>query len=154
MKSSALRYCNVCEQPFTARVRPGYTQQFCSSKCCAKANPPPRAVVPPIAARFASFHTVGDGCWVWQGSKNRDGYGLFMRDGRRRPGRRCERASRVSWELHRGPIPRGLWVLHKCDNPSCVNPDHLFLGTVQDNVADMMRKGRHFWHRNRGQLVG
>lgn len=72
-------------------------------------------------------------CWVWKSSRNRPrGYGSF----------KAQRAHRVSWELVNGPIPDGLWVLHKCDNPPCVRPDHLFLGTVGDNVRDMTAKGR------------
>jgi hypothetical protein len=52
-------------------------------------------------------------------------------------------ASRVSWQIHCGEIPAGLQVLHKCDNPRCVRPDHLFLGTIADNVHDMLAKGRN-----------
>lgn len=76
------------------------------------------------------------GCWLWTASSSAQGYGHFQVNGRL-----C-RAHRVSWELHNGKIPDGMWVLHKCDNPGCVNPDHLFLGTNVDNVADMVAKGR------------
>ncbi len=80
-------------------------------------------------------------CWVWIGSKRSKGYGAFVyaRDGEVVQGR----AHRYSYELHRGAIPSGVFVLHKCDTPACVNPDHLFLGSNADNVTDMMAKGRH-----------
>lgn len=72
-------------------------------------------------------------CWVWTGGKTRHGYGKTgTRNG----------THRISWEIHNGPIPDGLHVLHRCDNPPCVNPSHLFLGNHADNVRDMASKGR------------
>lgn len=56
-------------------------------------------------------------------------------------------AHRVSWELFRGPIPNKLFVLHKCDNKNCINPDHLFLGTAKDNIHDCIRKGRAWFQK-------
>jgi hypothetical protein len=76
-----------------------------------------------------------ESCWVWAGTKNRR-YGQFHFRGDTIP------AHRVSWMINRGPIPRGLWALHACDNPPCVNPDHLWLGTHTDNIKDMWDKGR------------
>ena len=75
-------------------------------------------------------------CWIWTAGKLKDGYGHY-----RFNGKPC-RAHRVSYELANGEIPVGFFVLHKCDNPVCVNPDHLVLGTVADNAKDMTRKGR------------
>jgi hypothetical protein len=77
-----------------------------------------------------------DACWIWKGGKNSTGYASFRFDGSVR------HASRFSYRLFCGEIPHGLWVLHKCDNPVCVNPKHLFLGTVSDNHIDMVLKGR------------
>src|SRR6185295_12854167 len=76
-----------------------------------------------------------DDCWPMHGA-NFEGYPTMSIR------RRSKRANRVSWEIHKGPIPSGLWVLHKCDNPPCVNPNHLWLGTPQDNIADMVAKNR------------
>lgn len=81
-------------------------------------------------------------CWMWTGSKSKKGYGRIGL-GRRESGNAM--AHRVSYELHVGPIPDGMVVLHKCDNPSCVNPDHLRVGTQVENLLDMRSKGRHRW---------
>ena len=81
-------------------------------------------------------------CWEWQAGKTRKGYGDFYA-GIRNGKPLYLRAHRVSWELVNGEIPEGLHVLHHCDNPPCVNPAHLWLGSNADNVADKMAKGRH-----------
>lgn len=77
-----------------------------------------------------------EACWPWKGRRDADGYGRVQHAGR------DQQAHRVSWELSCGPIPAGLCVLHKCDVPPCVNPDHLWLGTNAENLADMRVKGR------------
>lgn len=79
-----------------------------------------------------------DECWLWTGSQDGHGYGTLARGHGRGPAK----AHRVSWEIHNGPILGGLWVLHRCDNPTCVNPSHLFLGDQKANMRDASEKGR------------
>jgi DNA-binding transcriptional regulator YiaG len=81
-----------------------------------------------------------DECWNWEAARAKNGYGRFMLNGRNRL------AHVIAYELARGPIPSGLYVLHRCDNPPCVRPDHLFLGTLSDNTQDCLAKGR--WKAN------
>lgn len=83
-----------------------------------------------------NYPEIKTNCWNWIGGKFRGGYG------RVHVSRRTNLAHRVAWELVFGEIPKDLLCLHKCDNPSCVNPNHLFLGTQQDNINDMKKKGR------------
>lgn len=102
----------------------------------------PRGVpAEPFESRFWSRVRKTRGCWEWIGAQQirrgqPKGYGKLTRD------YQSLKAHRVSWELHFGEIPDGLFVLHECDNPPCVRPDHLFLGTSLDNTLDAMRKGR------------
>ena len=103
----------------------------------------PRAVgkfsTEPIEVRFRRRVVKTETCWLWTGAKGERGYGRIWRDGRNVP------AAHISWELAYGPVPPEKQVLHKCDNPPCVRPDHLFLGTPVENHTDCIRKGRHPW---------
>lgn len=83
------------------------------------------------------FEKVGspdeNGCWPFIGCLSPNGYGRFRRDN----------AHRIAWTIYNGPVPDGKWILHHCDNPSCVNPSHLYAGTPKDNAQDRMKRGRH-----------
>lgn len=90
--------------------------------------------------RFHSKYSISsDGCWEWQGSLNFKGYGWFRVQGR------TWKAHRFSYTVFHGDIPKGVHIMHLCDNPGCVNPDHLKPGTNADNVSDRQAKGRGRW---------
>lgn len=90
----------------------------------------------PLSERFWEKVNKTSGCWEWIGDLDKDGYGHLW------TGKRSPVASRVSYELNVGLIPAGMCVCHSCDNPKCVRPEHLFLGTAKDNNADRNAKGR------------
>ncbi len=89
-----------------------------------------------VEERFWEKVERGPNCWTWIGGLANKGYGTFFYQGR------LIGAHRASYQIAYGPIEDGAWVLHRCDNPPCVRPDHLFLGDARTNVADMDKKGR------------
>lgn len=109
--------CETCE----ALCYKKYAKAFCSEKC-----------------RFMSYIKISNGCWIWTGTKNRSGYGKFCYKGKN-----TDPAHRVSYDIFIGKIPRNKLICHSCDNPSCVSPNHLWVGTSLDNYLDMKNKIRH-----------
>lgn len=97
--------------------------------------------------RFFSKVDKTENCWNWIAAKRYKGYGCFRINGK------LVDSHRVSWVIHNGAIPDGLFVLHTCDNRLCVNPAHLFLGTNYDNVQDCIRKGRMSWQKPKVDVV-
>ncbi len=87
--------------------------------------------------RLFAQKAATEGCWDWPNYRNKDGYGLTSLNGK------TTVAHRVAWVLTFDSIPDNLYVLHRCDNPACCNPSHLFLGTAEDNAKDCKSKGRH-----------
>ena len=119
-------------------TRDWLAKRFCCRSCKDLFG---RAVRTPIADRFWKKvrRKHPSQCWVWLGATDGPvGAGIIHEFGKVAP----SRASRVSWELHYGKIPAGLFVCHACDNPSCVNPQHLLLGSQRANVIDAVRKKR------------
>jgi len=98
--------------------------------------------------RFWSYVNIGDlfSCWEWNGLLSKRGYGQYNINGKR------ILSHRLSYKLYYGELPDDKFICHKCNNPKCVNPFHLYAGTPKDNVADMIRAGRHAW-QNQGKKV-
>ena len=90
----------------------------------------------PIRQRLIRTIKKSGDCWLWQGSKTKDGYGVLT------IGRKQYRAHRISYSEFTGDIPENIMVCHECDIPLCINPEHLFLGTAKENTQDMIKKGR------------
>jgi hypothetical protein len=87
---------------------------------------------------WQSYRMSREGCWEWTRARTKFGYGHLVWNGRHLT------AHRQAWEFAKGAIPAGMCVLHRCDNPACINPDHLWLGTKSDNTLDCSRKGRRY----------
>lgn len=137
MRSSRItRSCKICSKefkptPYSVRHGNGF---FCSHSCAMKGK-----AQPSLEDRFWKKveKKSPDECWEFKGAKYEHGYGCLSVGGRKNKG-----AHRISYVIHFGEIPNDLHVLHKCDNPPCVNPNHLFLGTHKQNMEDKSRKGR------------
>lgn len=133
---SSDRTCEGCTAPLHITTQNiGNANRFCSRPCYWEWK---RGKRKSIAERWQKHTLRGEGCWGWTGYRDPKGYG---RMGGTEP-HTTILVHRASWEIHFGPIPAGLDVLHRCDNPPCSRPDHLFLGTAADNMRDASVKNR------------
>jgi endogenous inhibitor of DNA gyrase (YacG/DUF329 family) len=116
-------------------------RKFCSKACRLETER--RTWAERLVVRFWAKVDKSDECWIWTGSRDKDGYGRIQLG----VALGCP-SHRLAWEFENGPVPEGMLVCHKCDNPPCVRLDHLFLGTAFDNTADMISKGRRRGNRS------
>jgi len=129
---SVVLSCAFCMKQFEvppAEAKSG--RRWCSNKCRGAGR------TTSVEQRFWMRVQKTESCWIWTGSLDSGGYG-YMFDG----SSKMEKAHRLSWMIHNGVSAGEMCVCHKCDVRNCVNPDHLFLGTLRDNVEDMRQKGR------------
>lgn len=136
-----LWFC-ICDCGGDKVVKAGYFRFIHSCGCLVKG--------PRLTAEQALERNVqrgpSDGCWEWRGRRNHSGYGLI-----RVGDAKAVLVHRYAYQTWVGSIPAGLYVCHHCDNPSCCNPAHLFLGTDLDNIRDMQQKNRHAQHERHGK---
>lgn len=133
------RSCSICGEPFTTRK--DNKARMCSRKCYGKYL----STRMTVEERFMSKVQKTEQCWLWIGKKAKGGYGSFSANGK------SYIAHRFYYSLINGHIPDDIKACHKCDNPPCVNPDHIFLGTQSENLQDAVQKGRR---RTRGEDNG
>ena|SRR3972149_6008265 len=120
-----IRECDICGRPYRCKYSK-INSKFCSKGCQNRHRKSP-------LIRFWRYVTQSSGCWEWLGCKDKDGYGVIHSG---------LSAHRYAFELFLGPIPSDKLVRHSCNNSSCVNPNHLLLGTTLDNSRDMVNSGR------------
>ena len=142
------KQCCICKKEFSHWKSERPNAEFCSKKCSGPVvarryssrltNRSMEEKIDSLKIKFYKKIIKTEGCWEWTGLKQSvQPYGLMVGIDNT-----LMRAHRISYLIHKGAIPKDLFVLHKCDNPPCVNPDHLFVGTQKDNVQDMINKGR------------
>lgn len=135
-KRARPEFCAYCGKPGVRKNR-----KYCSHACKGLGRSGD------LKIKWERFVQRAAGCWEWTGRKYAFGHGTLQFQGRSRL------AHRLAWNWKFGEIPEGLCVLHHCDNPGCVNPDHLFLGTRGDNNRDAYKKGRHTMQQEKWRAV-
>lgn len=133
--------CSVCGSSFTRNPSYGKAQwartKYCGRKCAGAARSEQLGKLrPALVDKFRSFFTPGNGCWNWTGTIDGYGYGVIDYSGKR------YRAHVLALEFDGRPVGGGMVARHKCDNPKCVNPEHLEVGTQRQNVYDAIARGR------------
>jgi len=131
------RFCSKkCWHEFNAKTIASYNDTRFQWKNCTEEEKIER-----MRSRFEEKAIKSDGCWGWKGHLDKNGYPL-LRSGHDGKGFKEGRCSRISWLIYCGEIQEGKYLCHRCDNPICTNPDHLFLASAKENSEDMVRKGR------------
>jgi len=145
-----IRFCDVCGKEII-RKRGKWSKNCrttCGHSCAGKLATPNHSSISVIERFWNKVKIIQqDDCWIWTGATVKK-YGEFAFEGK------IQSTHRVSWQIHFGTIPDGMDVLHHCDNPPCINPKHLFLGTHSDNMQDAKRKGRKYCSGDKRQYFG